>query len=154
MLLVNTWHAVLMATACSSPLLKSTACPWSSELPTLSNGTLRRVAPRVVKVMLVGRDMTEKVALPINVTSSLQRALEKQEAEAQEALGALRGKLESAGLIINWAGAESTEIKQGQACTHNACKGTYESPASDEEDCHHHPGAPVFHEGCGQGYPS
>ena len=38
----------------------------------------------------------------------------------------------------------------GQACTRNACKGTYQGPESDEEPCLHHPGAPVFHEGCGR----
>eukprot|EP00045_Choanoeca_perplexa_P007193 m.63592 g.63592 ORF g.63592 m.63592 type:complete len:308 (+) comp13973_c0_seq1:1062-1985(+) len=74
------------------------------------------------------RDTSAKIDLPIKVTSSLTKALEREEAAAQEAL-------------------ESTEIKPGQACTRNACKGTYESPASDEEECHHHPGAPVFHEG-------
>eukprot|EP00730_Choanoeca_flexa_P012995 TRINITY_DN4857_c0_g1_i1.p1 TRINITY_DN4857_c0_g1~~TRINITY_DN4857_c0_g1_i1.p1 ORF type:complete len:311 (+),score=49.89 TRINITY_DN4857_c0_g1_i1:87-1019(+) len=74
------------------------------------------------------RDGADKILLPITVTSSLEKALAKQKAKAAEAL-------------------ESTEVKIGQACTHNACKACYSGPASDEEECHYHPGAPVFHEG-------
>lgn len=39
------------------------------------------------------------------------------------------------------------KIQIGQRCQNNSCKGSYTGIASDEEICHYHPGAPIFHEG-------
>ncbi|XP_012152858.1 cysteine and histidine rich domain containing protein [Megachile rotundata] len=40
-----------------------------------------------------------------------------------------------------------TKVQIGQSCKNNACKATYNGPASDDEVCNHHPGIPIFHEG-------
>lgn len=40
-----------------------------------------------------------------------------------------------------------TKVQIGQSCKNNACKATYNGPASDDEVCNHHPGSPIFHEG-------
>lgn len=68
------------------------------------------------------------VTLEPKFTSSLTAALAKQEAKFQ-------------------AEEAAQEVKPGQACTRNACKGEYRGPESDAETCQHHEGAPVFHEG-------
>lgn len=39
------------------------------------------------------------------------------------------------------------KISIGQSCKNNSCKATYEGPSSEEDECIHHPGVPVFHEG-------
>eukprot|EP00056_Hartaetosiga_gracilis_P015332 m.241597 g.241597 ORF g.241597 m.241597 type:complete len:310 (-) comp23802_c0_seq1:100-1029(-) len=72
------------------------------------------------------RDTTSKVDVPVSVTASSEKALAKLQAKKSEA---------------------TNELKVGQPCTRNACKGTYEGETSNEEDCVHHPGEPVFHEG-------
>lgn len=38
-------------------------------------------------------------------------------------------------------------ITVGTKCKNGGCKGEYEGPQSNSEDCIHHPGVPVFHEG-------
>lgn len=42
---------------------------------------------------------------------------------------------------------KSVEIAIGTTCKNGGCGQTYESPASNESDCVHHPGVPIFHEG-------
>ncbi|EDQ91650.1 uncharacterized protein MONBRDRAFT_31101 [Monosiga brevicollis MX1] len=74
------------------------------------------------------RDGAPKVELPLKTTASLERALAQQAETAAKEI-------------------ESQEVQPGQACTHNACKGSYVDESSNEEDCFHHPGTPVFHEG-------
>lgn len=39
------------------------------------------------------------------------------------------------------------KIAIGQNCKNNSCKATYNGPSSDEEQCTHHPGVAIFHEG-------
>uniref|UniRef100_A0A6B2EJ61 Putative zn2+-binding protein melusin/rar1 n=1 Tax=Phlebotomus kandelakii TaxID=1109342 RepID=A0A6B2EJ61_9DIPT len=41
----------------------------------------------------------------------------------------------------------STAVAVGTTCKNRGCNGTYEGPESNESDCIHHPGVPVFHEG-------
>jgi len=43
-------------------------------------------------------------------------------------------------------GAESAEIAIGECCKNNGCKETYRGP-DEIQQCRHHPGVPVFHEG-------
>ncbi|XP_024938126.1 cysteine and histidine-rich domain-containing protein isoform X2 [Cephus cinctus] len=38
-------------------------------------------------------------------------------------------------------------IPIGENCKNNSCKSTYQGPGSDEGECVHHPGVPIFHEG-------
>lgn len=38
-------------------------------------------------------------------------------------------------------------IQVGTGCKNGGCKSSYESPASNDTMCIHHPGVPVFHEG-------
>ncbi|XP_012286332.1 cysteine and histidine-rich domain-containing protein [Orussus abietinus] len=40
-----------------------------------------------------------------------------------------------------------TKVSIGESCKNNSCKATYQGSTSDEEDCKHHPGVPIFHEG-------
>lgn len=40
-----------------------------------------------------------------------------------------------------------SEIPIGTTCKNRGCNETYESPASSNTECVHHPGSPVFHEG-------
>lgn len=39
-------------------------------------------------------------------------------------------------------------IAIGTSCKRGGCTGSYKGPQSNEEICTHHPGVPVFHEGC------
>jgi cysteine/histidine-rich domain-containing protein 1 len=39
------------------------------------------------------------------------------------------------------------EIAMGTSCKNGGCKASYQSPASNDEPCIHHPGFPIFHEG-------
>uniref|UniRef100_A0A1B0CKR4 Putative zn2+-binding protein melusin/rar1 n=1 Tax=Lutzomyia longipalpis TaxID=7200 RepID=A0A1B0CKR4_LUTLO len=48
--------------------------------------------------------------------------------------------------VVKDADANAT-IAVGTTCKNRGCGGTYSSPESNEEDCIHHPGVPVFHEG-------
>ncbi|XP_055697799.1 cysteine and histidine-rich domain-containing protein morgana isoform X3 [Phlebotomus papatasi] len=41
----------------------------------------------------------------------------------------------------------SAEVAVGTTCKNRGCNGTFQSPESNEQDCIHHPGVPVFHEG-------
>lgn len=43
--------------------------------------------------------------------------------------------------LSDWA------IAPGTSCKNGGCKSSFESPASNDTICIHHPGAPVFHEG-------
>jgi len=43
--------------------------------------------------------------------------------------------------------ASSLEIKLGESCKNNGCKNTYQGEDVDYNNCKHHPGIPVFHEG-------
>eukprot|EP00048_Salpingoeca_helianthica_P003679 m.69538 g.69538 ORF g.69538 m.69538 type:complete len:301 (+) comp12839_c0_seq2:1023-1925(+) len=74
------------------------------------------------------RSTAAKVPLAVTVTASLQAELEKQRQLREQAQGA-------------------RVVALDQACTRNACKGRYQGPASDTEECVHHPQQPVFHEG-------
>lgn len=42
---------------------------------------------------------------------------------------------------------DDSVIAIGTTCKNSGCKVTYESTASDETECVHHPGSPIFHEG-------
>jgi len=42
--------------------------------------------------------------------------------------------------------ADDSQIKEGEPCKNGGCKAAY-SQILDEEDCVHHPGVPIFHEG-------
>ncbi len=39
------------------------------------------------------------------------------------------------------------QIKLGESCKNNGCKNTYQGEDVDYNNCKHHPGIPVFHEG-------
>lgn len=38
-------------------------------------------------------------------------------------------------------------VPVGTSCKRGGCKGSYDSPSSDDTVCVHHPGVPIFHEG-------
>lgn len=42
---------------------------------------------------------------------------------------------------------DDSVIAVGTACKKSGCKSTYESSASSDTECVHHPGVPIFHEG-------
>lgn len=46
-----------------------------------------------------------------------------------------------------WKNTDRNTINVGTSCKHGGCKGSYESPKSNDEICTFHPGIPVFHEG-------
>eukprot|EP00053_Salpingoeca_punica_P006032 m.57997 g.57997 ORF g.57997 m.57997 type:complete len:305 (+) comp13504_c0_seq2:111-1025(+) len=74
------------------------------------------------------RSMDTKTVIPLTVSESLRTALAKVQEDTRKEEDAM-------------------EIKPGQPCTNNACKVQFAGPASNEETCRFHPGAPVFHEG-------
>jgi cysteine/histidine-rich domain-containing protein 1 len=43
--------------------------------------------------------------------------------------------------------ASSLETRIGESCKNNGCKNTYQGEDVDYNNCKHHPGIPVFHEG-------
>jgi len=74
-----------------------------------------------------------QTALVPTVTASLKALLAKEQAESSE-------KHEE---DIDPA----TGVKRGEPCKRNGCKQTYADASSSLEQCRHHPGGPVFHEG-------
>ncbi|OQV23468.1 Cysteine and histidine-rich domain-containing protein 1 [Hypsibius exemplaris] len=74
------------------------------------------------------------VPLKPEVTASLRKALDEQ-----------LGKLTLAG--GSGAGNGKEEVKVGDACQQRGCGKLFSGPESDLEDCVHHSGFPVFHEG-------
>lgn len=43
--------------------------------------------------------------------------------------------------------SDDSVVTVGTTCKNSGCKVTYESPSSDDTECCHHPGSPIFHEG-------
>ncbi|XP_068813002.1 integrin beta-1-binding protein 2 isoform X2 [Struthio camelus] len=74
--------------------------------------------------------------LPIKVSRSLEQALERLSAGAEDE--AREG---------NRAGEAAARVRAGAACANAACKAVYQGPGSNTETCTFHPGVPVFHEG-------
>lgn len=70
------------------------------------------------------------VDVPMNVTKSVQAALDKQAAAYQEKLAAAGGP-----------------PAVGTQCKRKNCKDRYEGEESMTKTCTHCPGEPVFHEG-------
>lgn len=79
---------------------------------------------------------TQLLKLVATVAPALQQAIDKLDTShtkpEQTASGAVTA---------------SVEIAAGTTCKHGGCGQVYESPASDDTDCVHHPGVPIFHEG-------
>lgn len=72
--------------------------------------------------------------LKVTVQSSLQKALDQQ--------------LQKMSLENKTDGdVSSTSIAVGTNCKRSGCKGVYQSPESDLENCFFHPGVAIFHEG-------
>lgn len=76
------------------------------------------------------------VRLKSTVGATLKQALEKQMQNIN-----LNDKSSSE------CATESTAVKVGESCKNSGCKKSYEGPHSNEEECVHHPGFPIFHEG-------
>ncbi|CAD5208862.1 unnamed protein product [Bursaphelenchus xylophilus] len=75
-----------------------------------------------------GEEQRSVVELPKTSTEGLKAAIQKFKQEVQN--------------------AETDELKVGTKCANNGCESTYNGPESlKAEDCQHHPGQPVFHEG-------
>lgn len=93
-------------------------------------------APRPVKAKISCQRPSETEPLqPLTVTvgSTLQMELDR---------------LKIAGPENNAdANTDSQVATIGTQCKNNTCKQSYRDPNTNEEDCWHHPGFPVFHEG-------
>mmetsp|Transcript_16211 Transcript_16211/g.42043 ORF Transcript_16211/g.42043 Transcript_16211/m.42043 type:complete len:308 (+) Transcript_16211:212-1135(+) len=75
------------------------------------------------------RSSTPLVAVPIKTTKSLAAAIEKMEAA----------------YLANLAAAGGPPAV-GTECKRKACKNCYQGEQSNETECKHHPGKPVFHD--------
>lgn len=71
--------------------------------------------------------------LKVTVAASLKTQLEKLKLEDQSQ--------------TEKTDSDSKEVAVGTQCTNNACNCSYAGPESNEEECLHHPGFPIFHEG-------
>ena len=49
--------------------------------------------------------------------------------------------------VDNNKSKDNTEITIGTSCKNGSCKQVYEGPESAANQCQHHPGCPIFHEG-------
>lgn len=76
---------------------------------------------------------TELVKLAASIAPALHQAIDKLDATTNGAEQITSSK--------------STEITVGTTCKNGGCGQTYESAASNDTDCVHHPGVPIFHEG-------
>ncbi|KAL7077880.1 hypothetical protein ACQ4LE_003082 [Meloidogyne hapla] len=76
----------------------------------------------------------ERVLLSMQMTESAWKALEGE-------LQRRKGTTEIIDEIQN------IKLMIGTACTNNACKATYNGPETDLQECLHHPGNAIFHEG-------
>lgn len=65
-----------------------------------------------------------------------------------DVLPALKSAVDALHIKTNEAVAEETnEIVVGTACKNLGCQVTYKSPETNNTNCQHHPGTPIFHEG-------
>ncbi|XP_068813001.1 integrin beta-1-binding protein 2 isoform X1 [Struthio camelus] len=87
-------------------------------------------------LLLVSSSDEPRQLLPIKVSRSLEQALERLSAGAEDE--AREG---------NRAGEAAARVRAGAACANAACKAVYQGPGSNTETCTFHPGVPVFHEG-------
>merc|ERR1719361_294921 len=77
---------------------------------------------------------TPMVCLPITVTPSLSEAL---------------NKLQSApGNKLSSNTRNSDVVNVGDSCKNSGCNEVYSGSDGQDSVCQHHPGCPVFHEGC------
>lgn len=51
------------------------------------------------------------------------------------------------GLAAQTTKSDGTHISVGEMCKRKGCKASYTGTVVDEENCNHHPGVPIFHEG-------
>ncbi|XP_022604255.1 cysteine and histidine-rich domain-containing protein 1-like isoform X2 [Seriola dumerili] len=89
-------------------------------------------APKPLEQVHRPSDEEPLVRMQQKVSSSLRQALEK---------------LDLNGSKHTDNAEEGDEVKIGTSCKNGGCAKYYSGSASDGEECKHHPGLPVFHEG-------
>ncbi|XP_059611257.1 cysteine and histidine-rich domain-containing protein morgana [Phlebotomus argentipes] len=60
---------------------------------------------------------------------------------------ALKQQIDALAPAVTKESATSAAVAVGTTCKNRGCNGTYETPESNDLDCVHHPGVPIFHEG-------
>lgn len=115
-----------------------------------------------------GKHSNVKPAEPENITGNLSKEDERKVIEVrapiQESLprppyntplvrlkatvaSSLEDQLKSLQNTADQNGNTGDEVRIGESCKNNGCKNTYAGPDDLYDNCKHHPGFPVFHEG-------
>ncbi|CAK5010131.1 unnamed protein product [Meloidogyne enterolobii] len=76
----------------------------------------------------------ERVQISVQMTESSRKALENE----------LQRRKENVEIIDE---IQNLKLLIGTGCINNACKATYTGPETDLQECLHHPGNAIFHEG-------